>query len=117
MAASRNTHLFAHSKNEGIQFDHSNLANIMIILFVNNKLLIDSCLPKGFPGQLHEALRKCIGILFALRVFVKVAQSVEYATAYYKLFYHWASRVRVPLCTYIYIYIIFFCLILFHYLL
>ena len=38
----------------------------MIILFVNIKLLIDSCLSKGFPCQLHEALRKCIGKILAL---------------------------------------------------
>ena len=42
------------------QLDH--MAYVMIILFVNIKLLIDSCFSKGFLSQLHEALRKCIGI-------------------------------------------------------
>ena len=40
--------------------------------------LIDSCLSKGFPSQLHEASRKCIGMILALRVYVRVVQSVEY---------------------------------------
>ena len=61
-----------------VQLDHSNLAYVMIILFVNIKLLIESCLSKGFPGQLHQALRKCIGMILALRVYVRVAQSVDY---------------------------------------
>ena len=80
----------------------------MIILFVNIKLLIDSCLSKGFPGQLHEALRKCIGMILALRVYVRVAQSVAYVATYGKLFYLWASRVRVPLCTFIFSFVSFF---------
>ena len=46
----------------------SNLAYVIIIQFVNIKLSIDSCLSKGFPGQLHEALRKCICMIFAFRV-------------------------------------------------
>ena len=53
-----------------LQLDHSNLAYVMIILFVNIKLLIDSCLSKGFPGQLHEALRKFIGMILVLSVYV-----------------------------------------------
>ena len=67
--------------------DHSNLAYVMIIIFVNIKLLIDSCLSKGYPGQLHEALRKCIGMISALRVYARVAQSVEYVADYGKSFY------------------------------
>ena len=39
---------------------------------------MDSCLSKGFFGQLHEALRKCIGKILVLSVYVRVAQSVEY---------------------------------------
>ena len=70
-----------------VQLDHNNLAYVMIILFVSIKLLIDSCLSKGFPGQLHEALRKCIGKILALRVYERVAQSVEYVADYDKLFY------------------------------
>ena len=58
----------------------------MIILFVNIKQLIDSCLSKGFPGQLHEALRKCIGMILALRVYVRVAQSVDYVATYANCF-------------------------------
>ena len=50
-----------------IQLDHSNLAYVMIILFVNIKLFFDSCLSKGFRGQLHEALRKCIGMILAFK--------------------------------------------------
>ena len=46
-----------------LQLEHSNLAYVLILLFVNIKLLIDSCLSKGFSGQLHEALRKCIGMI------------------------------------------------------
>ena len=80
----------------------------MIILFVNIKLLIDSCLSKGFPGQLHEALPKCTGMILDLNVYVRVAQSVEYVTTYDKLFYLWASRVRVPLCTFIFSFVSFF---------
>ena len=70
-----------------LQLDHSNLAYVMIILFVNIKLLIDSCFSTGFPGQLHEALCKCIGMILALRVYVRVAQSVEYVADYGKSFY------------------------------
>ena len=79
----------------------------MSILFVNIKLLIDSCLSKGFPGQLHEALRKCIGMILVLSVYVRVAQSVEYVATYGKLFYLWASRVRVPMCTFIFLLFLF----------
>ena len=84
------------------------MAYVMIILFVNIKLLIDSCLSKGFPGQLHEALRKCIGIMLALSVYVRVAQSVECVATYDKSFYLWASRVRVPPCTFNFIYFLLF---------
>ena len=35
-------------------------------IFINIKLLmIDNYLSKGFPGQLHEALCKCLGMIFA----------------------------------------------------
>ena len=45
------------------------MANVMITLFINIELLmIDNYLSKGFPGQLHEALCKCIGMIFAKRV-------------------------------------------------
>ena len=76
----------------------------MIILFVNIKLSIDRCLSKGFPHQLHGALRKFIGMKLALRVYmyvhVRVAQSVEYVAT--MLFHLLASQVRVQLCTFIF---------------
>ena len=122
-----------------VQLNHSNLAHVMIIQFVNIKLLIDRCLSKGFPGQLHEALRKCINMIFVFMLYVRVAQSVEYVPAYSKSFYLWTSRVRVPLCTFTFffcfsflfffclfglmlyvhgqLFFFFFCLILFHHLL
>ena len=40
--------------------------------------------------------------------FVRVAQSVEDVATYGKLFYLWASRVRVPLCTFIFSFVSFF---------
>ena len=88
----------------------------MIMLFINIKLLmIDNYLSKGFPGQLHEALCKYIGMIFAYRVYEKVAQLVEYVTSNGRLFYLLESGVRVPLCTYIFLsYFALFCLILFH---
>ena len=88
----------------------------MIILFVNIKLLINSCLSNGFPGQLHKGLRKCIGMILVLSVYVRVAQSVEYVATYGELFYLWASWVLFPLCTFIFSSFVSF-LILFHYLL
>ena len=43
-----------------------NLAYVMIMLFINIKLaMIDNYLSEGFPGQLHEELCKCIGMIFA----------------------------------------------------
>ena len=49
-----------------VELSHGNLAYVMIMLFINIKLLmIDNYLSKGFPGQLHEALCKCIGMIFA----------------------------------------------------
>ena len=49
-----------------LKFSHGNLVYVMIMLFINIKLLmIDNYLSKGFPGQLHEALCKCIGMIFA----------------------------------------------------
>ena len=74
----------------------------MIILFVNIKLLI------------IDGISRSIGMILVLSVHVKVAQSVEYVASYGKLFYLWASRVRVPLCTF-YSFVSF--LILLHYLL
>ena len=48
------------------KLSHGNLAYAIIMLFINIKLLmIDNYLFKGFPGQLHEALRKCLGMIFA----------------------------------------------------
>ena len=48
-----------------VLFSHGNLAYVMIMLFINIKLLmIDNYLSKGFPGQLHETLCKCIGMIF-----------------------------------------------------
>ena len=90
----------------------------MIILLINIKLfMIDNYLSKGFPAQLHEALCKCIGIIFAKKVYAKVAQLVEYVTSNDRLFYLWESGVLVPLCTYIFFfkYLAHFCLNLFHY--
>ena len=68
----------------------------MIILFVNIKLLMNSCLSKKFPGRLHEASRKCIGMILVFFVYVRVAQSVEDVASYGKLFYLWASRGTSP---------------------
>ena len=43
-----------------------NLAYVMIMLFINIKLFMkDNYLSKGFPAQLHEALCKCISMIFA----------------------------------------------------
>ena len=64
--------------------------------------MIDNYLSKGFPDQPHEALCKCIALIFAKRVYAKVAQLVEYVTSTDRLFYLWESGVRVPLCTYIF---------------
>ena len=89
----------------------------MIIRFVNIKLLIESCLSNGFPGQLRKALRKCIGMILVLSVYVRVSQSVEYVASNGKLFYLWALRVRFPLCTFIIFFSFVSFLILFHYLL
>ena len=37
-----------------VKLSHANLAYVMIMLFINIKLLmIDNYLSKGFPGQLH----------------------------------------------------------------
>ena len=48
-----------------VKYSHGNLAYVMIMLFINIKLLmIDNYLSRGFPGQLHEALCKCIGMIF-----------------------------------------------------
>ena len=64
----------------------------MIMLFINNKLLIiDNYLSKGFPGQLYDALCKYIAIIFAYRVYAKVAQLVEYISSKDRLFYLWES--------------------------
>ena len=65
--------------------------------------MINNYVSKGFPGQLHEALCKYIGMLFALRVYAKVAQLVEYVISNDRLFYLWESGVRVPLYTYIFL--------------
>ena len=103
-----NVHIM--SKEFPLELSHGNLAYVMILLFINIKLLIiDNYLSKGFPGQLHEALCKYIGMIFAERVYAKVAQLVEYVTSNYRLFYLWESGVRVPLC----IYIFFFTILLF----
>ena len=49
-----------------IKFSHGNMAYVMIMLFINIELfMIDNYLSKGFPGQLHEALWKCIGMILA----------------------------------------------------
>ena len=48
-----------------LKLSHGNLAYVTIMLFINIKLLmIDNYLSKGFPGQLHEALCKCICMIF-----------------------------------------------------
>ena len=72
------------SVSKRVKLNHSNLAYVIITQFVNIKLFIDSCLSTGFPGHIHEALRKCICIIFAFRVYVRVAHSVEYVTTYSK---------------------------------
>ena len=49
-----------------LKLSQGNLAYVMIMLFINIKLfMIDNYLSKGFPGQLHEALCKCIGMILA----------------------------------------------------
>ena len=49
-----------------LKFSHGNMAYVMIMLFINIELsMIDNYLSKGFPGQLHEALCKCIGMILA----------------------------------------------------
>ena len=104
---------FATKVHGTLQLDHSNLACVMIILFVNIKLLIDSCLSKGFPGVLHEALRQCIGMILALRVYVRVAQSVEYVATYGKFFISGHSGFEFQ--NIFLFFILFLFLILFHY--
>ena len=86
-----------------VELSHDNLAYIIFMLFINIKLfIIDNYLSKGLPGQLHEALCKCIDMIFAYRVYVKVAQLVEYVTSNDRLFYLRESGVRVPMSTYIF---------------
>ena len=81
-----------------IKFSHGNLAHVICMLFVNIKLfIIDNYLSKGFPGQLQEALCKCIDTIFIKRVYVKVAQLVEYVTSNDRLFYLRESGVRVTM--------------------
>ena len=49
-----------------IKFSHGNMAYVMIMLFINIELfMIDNYLSKEFPGQLHESLCKCIGMILA----------------------------------------------------
>ena len=49
-----------------LEFSHGNMAYVMIMLFINIELfMIDNYLSKGFPGQLHEALCRCIGMILA----------------------------------------------------
>ena len=68
------------------------------MLFINIKLfIIDNYLSKGFPGQLHEALCNCIDMIFIKRVYVKVAQLVQYVTSNDRLFYLRESGVRVTM--------------------
>ena len=53
---------------EPLKYSHGNLAYVMIMLFINIELLmIDNYLSRGYPGQLHEALCKCIGMIFGLK--------------------------------------------------
>ena len=81
-----------------VKFSHSNMAHVMIMLFINIELfMIDNYLSKGFPGQLHEALCKCIGRILAYIVYAKVAQLVEYVSSNDRFFYFWESGVRLPL--------------------
>ena len=92
------------------------MAYVMIMLFINIELfMIDNYLSKGFPGQLHEALCKCIGMIHAKIVYAKVAQLEEYVSSNDRLFYLRKSGVRVPLSTYIFSLIFFFYIFLFHY--
>ena len=57
-------HTFCMAKQ--LELSHGNLAYVMIILFIKIKLLmIDNYLTRGFTGQRHEALCKCIAIIFA----------------------------------------------------
>ena len=80
-----------------IKLSHGNSAYVMIMQFINIKLLIiDNYLSEGFPGQLHDALCKCIGIIFAYRVYAKVAQLVEYISFNDRLFYLWESGGSSP---------------------
>ena len=49
-----------------LKFSHGNMAYVMIMLFINIELfMVDNYLSKGFPGQLDEALCKCIGMILA----------------------------------------------------
>ena len=43
--------------------------------------MIDNYLSKGFPGQPHGALCKCISMILAEIVYAKVAQLVEYVSS------------------------------------
>ena len=55
-----------YSKSLVLKFSHGNMAYVMIMLFINIELfMIDNYLSKGFPGQPHEALCKCIGMILA----------------------------------------------------
>ena len=116
MVFSENVYKNVPDLTDHVQLDHSSLAYAMIIIFVNIKLLIDSCLSKGFPGQLHEALRKCISMILILSVYVRVAQSVEYIATYGKFVLSRGIPGSSP-TVYFYFFFCFFFLILFHYLL
>ena len=81
-----------------LKFSHGNMAYVMSMVFINIELfMIDNYLSKGFPGQLHEALCKCNGMILAEIVYAKVAQLVEYVSSNDRFFYLWESGVRVPL--------------------
>ena len=76
-----------------LKLSNGNLAYVMIMLFINIKLLmIDNYHSKGFPGQLHEALCKCFGMIFVLRVNAKDAQLVQYVTFNDRLFFFSGNR-------------------------
>ena len=77
--------------------------------------MIDNYLSIGFQGQLHEALCKCISMIFAKMVYAKVAQLVECVTSNDRLFYFWESGVQVPLCTYIFSSVFYSSLLLFYF--
>ena len=54
------------------------MAFVIVVVFINFRLIIDESLPQGFPNQINEAFTKMNMFVMQQCVLIRIAQLVEH---------------------------------------